>query len=158
MSETLFDMSEPREKKEILMSIVTKQARKILDGSKSWEFRKNLPKVSENTDLTVVMYSAGKEKAIIGQFSVDRTLRCPLKELLETTGYAGDPEAEAWFSDYYKERNICTALGVGEVIEYASPILLSQIKKITPSFRPPQNFMYIQPSSLLRQLVDNSRD
>ena len=41
--------------KKILMSIKTKYADKILDGSKKWEFRKSIPKLEHSDTLDVVI-------------------------------------------------------------------------------------------------------
>ena len=55
--------------KKILMSIKTKYADKILDGSKKWEFRKSIPKLKHFDTLDVVIYSSQEYKAIVGEFS-----------------------------------------------------------------------------------------
>ncbi len=68
------DMSQIR----ILMSIQTRYAKKIFCGEKQWEFRKSLPRHSKDDELTVVVYSSGGDRAVIGEFRVGRVMRCPL--------------------------------------------------------------------------------
>lgn len=91
------DMSQIR----ILMSIQTRYAEKIFRGEKRWEFRKSLPRHSKDDELTVVVYSSGGDRAVIGEFRVGRVMRCPLDELMRLTGYDTDEQAVQWFSRYY---------------------------------------------------------
>ena len=120
----------------ILMSIQTRYAEKIFRGEKRWEFRKSLPRHSKDDELTVVVYSSGGDRAVIGEFRVGRVMRCPLDELMRLTGYDTDEQAAQWFSRYYAGRKQCGALEI-----------LARLRQSMPAFRPPQNFWYIWPDS-----------
>jgi predicted transcriptional regulator len=143
--------------KEVLMSIMTKQANKIFEGTKQWEFRKALPRTEKDEDLNVVVYSSQEDKAIVGEFQAGRILRCSLDELMAATGYSDDPKAVEWFRRYYKGGNVCSAIEVVNPERYTKPLGLAAIKKAVPNFRPPQNFMYIQPEDKLATILDQSR-
>jgi predicted transcriptional regulator len=143
--------------KEVLMSIMTKQADKIFEGTKQWEFRKALPRTEKDEDLSVVVYSSQKDKAIVGEFQAGRILRCSFEELMATTGYENDPEAVEWFKRYYKSGNTCSAIEVMDPQRYAKPLGLAAIKKAVPNFVPPQNFIYIHPGNQLATLIDQSK-
>jgi predicted transcriptional regulator len=138
------------------MSIVSKQARKILQGTKKYEFRKNIPRIEAHEPLRVIMYSSQEDKAIIGGFAVGQVLREPLDRLMELTGYASDPEAIAWFTRYYAGRSVCNALEVVHPQQLESPIGLDELRTIVPGFRPPQNFIYLPTDSPLVNVI-NSR-
>ena len=131
--------------KKILMSIKTKYADKILDGSKKWEFRKSIPKLEHSDTLDVVIYSSQEDKAIVGEFRAGRIARCSLEELMSITGYEDDPDAVSWFTAYYATRSLCSALEVTSPIKYNSPISL------------PQSFLYITPGSDLDNLISERK-
>ena len=144
------DMSQIR----ILMSIQTRYAEKIFRGEKRWEFRKSLPRHSKDDELTVVVYSSGGDRAVIGEFRVGRVMRCPLDELMWLTGYDTDEQAVQWFSRYYAGRKQCGALEILAPVRYDQPISLARLRQSMPAFRPPQNFRYIWPDSDLAALLD----
>lgn len=138
----------------ILMSIQTRYAEKIFRGEKRWEFRKSLPRHSKDNELTVVVYSSGGDRAVIGEFRVGRVMRCPLDELMRLTGYDTDEQAVQWFSRYYVGRKQCGALEILAPVRYDQPISLSQLRQVLPAFHPPQNFRYIWPGSELAALLN----
>ena len=144
------DMSQIR----ILMSIQTRYAKKIFCGEKQWKFRKSLPRHSKDDELTVVVYSSGGDRAVIGEFRVGRVMRCPLDELMRLTGYDADEQAVQWFSRYYAGRKQCGALEILAPVRYNQPISLARLRQSMPVFRPPQNFRYIWPGSELAALLN----
>ncbi|HET7301871.1 MAG TPA: hypothetical protein VFI74_00900 [Candidatus Saccharimonadales bacterium] len=148
---------ENKTQRTVLMSIVTKQATKIMDGTKKYEFRKNIPRISEDEALSVVVYSSQIDKAVVGRFTVSRVLREPLDTLMEATGYANDPEARQWFGKYYGDRAMCNALEVGVVERFDQPIPLDSLRAADPAFRPPQNFIYLPPEGALTQFIESRR-
>lgn len=131
----------------ILMSIQTRYAEKIFRGEKRWEFRKSLPRYSKDDELTVVVYSSGGDRAVIGEFRVGRVMRCPLDELMRLTGYDTDEQAMQWFSRYYAGQKQCGALEILAPVRYGRSISLARLRQSMPAFRPPQNFRYIWPDS-----------
>lgn len=139
------------------MSIKTKYADKILDGSKKWEFRKSIPKLEHSDTLDVVIYSSQEDKAIVGEFRAGRIARCSLEELMSITGYEDDPDAVSWFTAYYATRSLCSALEVTSPIKYSSPISLLNIRGRLHDFRPPQSFLYITPGSDLDNLISERK-
>ena len=138
----------------ILISIQTRYAEKIFRGEKQWEFRKSLPRHSKDDELTVVVYSSGGDRAVIGEFRVGRVMRCPLDELMRLTGYDTDERAVQWFSHYYAGRRVCSALEILAPVRYGRPISLARLHQSMPAFRPPQNFWYIWPGSELAVLLN----
>lgn len=127
----------------VLMSIMTKYSNKIFNGTKLWEFRKNLPNMLEEEKSTVVVYSSKEEKAIVGEFKVGRILKCSFHELMKITGCEDDEKAVNWFKQYYKDKELCCAIEVKEPFRYNTQISLREIQKEIPNFRAPQNFLYM---------------
>lgn len=139
--------------KKVLMSIMTKYSNKIFNGTKKWEFRKNLPKINSDDHLKIVVYSSKQEKAIIGEFTSGRILHCSFDELMEITGNSNDEKALTWFKEYYKNKDVCCAIEVIKPIKYSYPITLDDITKLNPVFRAPQNFVYIKENDPIDLLI-----
>lgn len=136
-----------------LMSIMTKQSKKIFDGTKKWEFRKIPPRIGVEDELEIVVYSSKVDKAIVGKFKAGRILYCSLDELMRITGYENDKEAVEWFESYYKGKKLCSAIEVLNPVKYKKPISLNIISNNIPEFRPPQNFIYVNEGSELKKLI-----
>ena len=138
------------------MSIKTKQANKIFNGTKKWEYRKNLPKELLSGETTIIVYSSKVDRAIVGEFTVGTILRCPLDELMAKTGYENDSEAREWFAGYYRGKDVCCAIEVISPKKYTQAIKLEDIRAAVPSFTPPQNFIYVREESDLAILVKSA--
>lgn len=141
-----------------LMSIMTKQCNKIFSGTKVWEFRKVPPHLDNGDNLDIIVYSSKIDKAIVGWFRVEQILSCELEELMKKTGYENDLEALEWFRGYYHNRKICSAIKIKDPILFKKPIALSLIQNDIPSFRPPQNFIYLRPESDIYNLIKNMKE
>lgn len=143
--------------KKILMSIMTKYSNKIFNGTKHWEFRKNLPKTNDGDNLTIIVYSSKKEKAIVGEFTAGKTLKCSLNELMHITGNENDEEALEWFKNYYKDKEKCCAIEVINPKKYECPIKLETIIMNNPNFKAPQNFIYINENDTIDNLINSNK-
>ena len=89
------------------------------------------------------MYSAGEDRAVIGEFTVGRVLATDIDTLMKETGHADDPKAVAWFTRYYRDARLCKAMEAKEPVLYGEPITLEVLRSYSSSFRPPQNFIYL---------------
>lgn len=140
----------------ILMSIQSKYARKIFAGKKHWEYRRSIPKQACDSmfPVSIVVYSSGEDRAIIGEFRVGQALNLGFKDLMDATGTASDAEAVEWLGKYYKGCKQCGALEVAEYRLYEEPIPLSVLQERLPGFRPPQSFQYIEPGSQLEETLN----
>ncbi len=143
--------------KMVLMSIMTKYSKKIFNGTKHWEFRKNLPKLDDEDNLTVVVYSSKMDKAIVGEFTAGRILKCSFDELMHITGNENDLEALEWFKNYYKDKEECCAIEIINPKKYKNPINLDTIVFNNPNFKAPQNFIYINKNDTIDTLIKNSK-
>jgi len=143
----------------ILMSIRSKYARKILDGSKTWEYRKNAPRIpGPLAPSTVFIYSSGEDKAIVGEFTCGNVLRAPLPDLVAKTKLSGDKDAVAWMRKYYRGIKSCSALEVSDAQKYDRPVPLEELRRYIPGFRPPQSFVYVSAESMLAKLLAKTRN
>lgn len=138
------------------MSIQTAYVKKIFCGEKEWEFRKNILRLCEESNSTIVVYSAGIDKAIVGEFTVKEVVKTTFEELMQLTNKADNKEAVEWLKKYYGNAKLCCAIRIGDVVQYKNPLTLQEIKKVKPNFFPPQNFVYLDSMEEVRDLIEHS--
>lgn len=138
--------------KTILMSIKTEYTDKIFAKTKLWEFRKAIPKLKDGEKLKVVVYSSKVKKAIIGEFTAGKILKCSFDELMIKTGEKTEEEIK-WFKDYYQDRTDCYAIEILNPTLYSKEVTLKTLKNNIEHFAAPQNFIYITKDSKLNILI-----
>lgn len=128
-------MATKTNKNVILLPIIPRYAKAIIEGEKKVEFRKlNIPMNIEH----VVIYSAYPEKRIVGFFSVSKVTKATPKQLWKNFKNIGCVEKEFLF-DYYSGHQYGLAIHVGKVEKVKNPFSLVKIKKNAP-----QSFMYLE--------------
>ena len=120
----------------VLMSIRTEYTNKILDKIKLYELRKK--PFNENVD-TVIIYSSGKVKKVVGEFKIDEII----KDSPDNIWNLGEEVLginKKSFYEYFKNSEFAYAIKIKDVIKYDTPKDLSDfgIKKA------PQSFCYIK--------------
>jgi predicted transcriptional regulator len=139
--------------KQILMSIKTESTNKILNGTKVWEFRKQPPKVESDKVNKVIIYSSRNDKAIVGEFEIEKIISTDLINLLKIVGEKVDHDTVQSFREYYGEREKCCAIKIRNVNKYKKAITLKEIKEIDRNFTIPQNFRYINEDGLIYRKI-----
>lgn len=118
----------------VLISIMPKYVKQILNGNKKFEYRKSIPK---NKFDTILIYSTVPDKKIVAIAKVEKTLKLSIKELWNTTKkYSGISKKN--FFEYFKNRKIGYAYKLGKIRKINKFISDINIK------HPPQNFMYVK--------------
>lgn len=121
----------------VLLSIKPEYVEKILDGSKKFEFRKNIFK---NQDVkNVIIYSTMPIGKVVAEFDIKKIHR-DSPELIwkKTSKYSGI--TKDFFDDYYSGRDQAVAIEIGEIIEYDKPLDLHELGS---NITPPQSYRYI---------------
>lgn len=120
----------------ILMSIKTEYANKIFDGIKLYELRKK--PLKENVD-TIVVYSSGKTKKIIGEFKIEKIIKDSPDKIWDLGEEVLGIDLKSFY-EYFKHSKYAYAIKVKKIIKYNLPKDLSDfgIKKA------PQSFCYIK--------------
>lgn len=120
----------------ILMSIKSEYADKILNGTKIYELRK---KPLKNEIDTIVIYSSGKVKKIVGEFKIDFIIK-DIPENIWNLGETVLGISKDKFFEYYKNSEYAYAIKIKQIKKYEAPKKLSDfgIKKA------PQSFCYIK--------------
>ena len=123
----------------LLMSIKTKYANEIFDGTKEYEFRKK--SIGEkNCNKKIYIYSSEEEKAIVGYIIVDKILSGNLEKIQALTNSFNNKGMENYFNGCEE----CYALHISEHHKFIKPINLEDIKSQHKKFVVPQFYRYIK--------------
>lgn len=124
----------------ILLSVRPPFSGFIMNGQKTWELRKNAPRIPRGEHVTLWLYESGKdgERAIIGKCTSWRRTPVPNPYLFQCT--AMDIAEMACVSmDELKDYWPCYAWAVQHPVRLPAPVPLSAIGLT----RPPQSWQYI---------------
>lgn len=136
----------------ILMSIKTKYANNIFNGSKKYEYRKSSIK-EYNLNKKIIIYSSEQAKAILGYIIIDKILEGSLDFIIKET----NPK-ESNINDYFKNAKKCYAMHIKEYHRFKSPITLNEIRKIDNNIVIPQYYRYIREEEPLYKLINERLD
>lgn len=120
----------------VLLSIKPEFADKIFNGTKKYEFRKNIFK---NKDVdTVVVYASSPWKYIIGEFKIDAILCGNVDSIWKQThDFSGI--SENFYRMYFANKTSAYAIKIGRVTKFKKPKQLSDYHINCA----PQSFVYL---------------
>jgi predicted transcriptional regulator len=120
----------------IILSIKPEYANKILDGTKKFEFRKAGFAAGVESALIYATKPIGK---VIGEFKITEVhIDAPNNIWNKTKKYAG--VKKCFFDEYYRDRAVAVAIGVGEVHRYDIP---KDLTAFGARMTAPQSFRYL---------------
>lgn len=123
--------------KAVLLSIKPEFAHKIFDGTKKYEFRKQIFK--DSSIKKVIVYSSSPEQKVIGEFKIDTILRdTPSAIWLQTRDYSGI--SQAFYDEYFRGRQNAYAIKIASTRIYEQKKDLSDFDIMFP----PQSFAYVE--------------
>ena len=123
--------------KAVLLSIKPEFAHKIFDGTKKYEFRKQIFK--DSSIKKVIVYSSSPEQKVIGEFTIDDILNDTPSDLwLQTRDYSGI--TQAFYEEYFRGRKNAYAIKVASTRIYEQKKDLSDFDIMFP----PQSFAYVE--------------
>ena len=123
--------------KAVLLSIKPEFAHKIFDGTKKYEFRKQIFK--DSSIKKVIVYSSSPEQKVIGEFTIDDILNDTPSDLwLQTRDYSGI--TQAFYEEYFRGRKNAYAIKVASTKLYEQKKELSDFDIMFP----PQSFAYVE--------------
>lgn len=119
----------------ILLSINPEHVKNILNGSKSYEYRKTVCK-KEVTEI--VIYATAPIKKVVAEVGIDEILIDNPKNIWEITQYKSGITRD-FYDDYYKGKDTAVAYKLGKLNAFTEP------KKLTDYgiHSAPQSFVYI---------------
>lgn len=125
------------------MSIKTKYANQIFDGTKMYEYRRKSVG-NKNCNKKIYIYSSEEEKAIIGYIIVDKIIEGDLETIAKITGI---PNTESRIN-YFKGCNKCYALHISKYHKFAKKIKLFDVKFVVPQF-----YRYVKKDETLYEIL-----
>jgi predicted transcriptional regulator len=119
----------------VLLSIKPEFAYKIFEGTKKYEFRKNIFK--KDVDK-VVVYASSPVQKVIGEFKIENIL-CEDVDLLWqiTRQFAGI--SKDFYDDYFAGKKMAFAIQVGKMYKFKEP---KQLSDFNINYAP-QSFAYL---------------
>lgn len=119
----------------LLLPIRPEFVKKILSGTKRFEFRKT--KFKRKVD-TIVIYASSPVKKIVGEFELLGIISgTPDDVWMKCKMFAGVDKV--LFDGYFQKSDVAYALEIGKVVRYDKPRNLWE----TYGIRPPQSFCYL---------------
>ncbi|MEN9302058.1 MAG: hypothetical protein RL264_487 [Bacteroidota bacterium] len=120
----------------VLLSIKPEFANKIFNGSKRFEFRRN---VFKNTAVdTIVVYASSPVSKVIGEFKIETVIKKELEDLWEETKeYSGI--SKEFYDSYFNGKQEGFAIKVKNTVLYKKARNLKEHYGMAP----PQSFAYI---------------
>jgi predicted transcriptional regulator len=121
----------------ILLSVKPEFAEAILDGQKTFEFRR---RVFRNQAVRrVVLYASAPVQRVVGEFTIADVLCMAPRALWQATK-SGSGINRDYFDAYFVGRDTAYALQVARPKRYRRPLGLREHFGIS---RPPQSFQYV---------------
>ena len=123
--------------KAVLLSIKPEFAHKIFEGSKKFEFRKQVFK--DTSVKKVIVYSSSPEQKVIGEFEIETILSdTPYNIWIQTKLYSGI--SQEFYDEYFKGRDNAYAIKVASTKRYRKEKSLADYNVQSA----PQSFAYVE--------------
>ncbi|MEB3844060.1 MAG: DNA-binding protein [Desulfurococcales archaeon] len=135
-----------------LMSIRPQYSRLIFAGVKKYELRKiaGAPPIEEGS--LIIVYSSGKVKSIVGEFTAGRIIMGTPERVWEAVHKPGTGIREdAW--PYLKGGRKAMAIEVRNPRLYKRPVTLEELRRIIPGWMPPFSYKRLEPGDKTLELV-----
>lgn len=124
----------------LFLSIHPKYVKAILDGRKTVELRKRVPRAEIGSQL--VIYSSTPECAVVATAIIENIEASePDKLWRRVSKIASVTQQE--FDDYFFDRKIAVGIFISQVRVFEKPITLAELRKTWHKFHPPQQFRYL---------------
>lgn len=121
----------------VLLSIKPKYVRAILDGTKLYEFRKQI--FRDRTRETIFIYSSSPEKKIVARFRVNEIIEGNPDYLWEEFWNVSGLEENEFF-EYFSGKENGYAIRIEDLEPFPEPV---DPYAVFERFVPPQSFCYV---------------
>lgn len=119
----------------VLLSIKPIFVDKIFDGTKRFEFRRNIFK---RTTSKIVVYASAPVSMVVGEFNIESIMCDELDKLWgQTEQFAGI--SKQYFYTYFQGKSQGYAIKIGKTKLYSIP----QNIQLEYGIQPPQSFLYL---------------
>jgi len=124
--------------KSVLLSIRPEYVRKILNGTKRYEFRRSIFKDRARVEK-IYIYSTAPVKKIVASFCIDEIIEDQPEELWNKCQFFSGIDKNAFFA-YFKDKEKGFAIKIKNLDPFETPV---DPKNVIPDFTPPQSFRYV---------------
>lgn len=129
----------PTSQVDLLITIRPEHARAIYSGNKGYELRRAMPK---SVPRRIFIYEGGGAKKVSGHFVIAGILNGSPDVVWKALKGGGITKSR--FFKYFQGSNHASAFKIEAHVKYRQPKTLTEIEKIEPGFRAPQNFLYLE--------------
>lgn len=129
----------------VLLSVRSPHLERILEGSKTVEFRRrpwNVPIGS-----VVLLYGSRERRAIVGSFVVADTKTGSVGQMWRTYGARSGLKRRE-FLEYVEGAPSATAITVSDVRVLPEPLTLAELRRRRPDFHVPQSYRFMDEAEL----------
>lgn len=142
----------------LFISVKPEYARKIIDGNKKVEFRRQKPRSVAGDWIAI--YATQPEMNVVGFAQVEAvTIQPPSSLWRQVQDFAGIPKVT--FDDYLGDLENAVGILLTNPMKLPKPISLEKLRTQWPGFHPPQAFRYLnsrQVSFLTRSIQQPHRE
>lgn len=129
----------------VLLSVRSPHLERILDGSKTVEFRRRRWTVPAGS--AVLLYGSREQRAIVGSFVVEGTETGPVDRLWRSHGdRSGLTRRE--FVEYFRGASSATAISITGVRLLPTQLTLAELRSRRPDFHIPQSYRFMDAAEL----------
>jgi predicted transcriptional regulator len=121
----------------VLLSIRPQHVENILEGRKTFEFRRKL--FMRKDIKTVLIYCTMPVGRLVAEFDIANILSDDPESLWDRTS-SGSGISKCYFDAYFEGRSRAHAIQIGDLRIYPEPIMPADI---IPDFTPPQSYRYV---------------
>lgn len=132
-------------KKVVLLSVRSPHVERILDGSKTVEFRRRAWTVPQGS--VVLLYGSRENRAIVGSFVVEDTETGSPEQIWRAHGEGSGLTRQEFF-EYFEGAESATAISVTGVRTLPKPLTLDELRRRSPTFHIPQSYRFLGEAEL----------
>ena len=137
--------------KYLFIAVKPEYANRLISGEKDIELRKMRPHIQQGD--YVIIYASAPVKAVLGFGKVKNIIECSPEEMWNKNFSRLGIKKQDFFSYYeYSKKSVGIEF---EVIKPINPISLAELRRVDPSFHPPQIYRYVTNEEIHKVLVTN---
>lgn len=137
--------------KYLFIAVKPEYAKKLISGEKDIELRKTKPHVQAG-DYAII-YASAPAKVVLGYGKIKRIILCSPQEMWANfSTRLGIKEQD--FLVYYSGSDKSVGIEF-EMIKSINPISLDELRRVDPSFHPPQIYRYVSNEEIHKVLMKN---
>ena len=137
----------------VLLSVRSPHIERLLDGTKTVEFRRRTWNVPDGT--TALLYGSRNRRAIVGSLTITSTdVGTKTAMWKKHGGRSGLTRSE--YREYFHGAAQAVAISVGGVRVLGTPLDLTELRRRRPSFHVPQSYRFM-PTDELRIVLNGER-